>query len=838
MLNLDELCQSKKYLKCISNTGPNNEANNLNKLLQGGFIKSSIITNAKTQKARGVFFLLNQKGKIKSEYDWCVPNHMLFLSGETWGDYSFNFPIFVRPCPTVPRHGFVDSVICNDSVRLNEISLLTHEVEPEAEILITKPIDCHYNAIINGDVITFARDNDGATAGKGCKYFYLGEDVVSPSIQLNDELIQEGEVPFYELVISKDEVVNLVQVRSAPGVPRAKDYVPAKVEIKTIIRAEGDLLDWELKLKGIDATTTIINHTGGSLSSHYAIHAIVNKIPIFTTYLPEVGDIIEPTVEDKELSELDKDNFYKAFVIGFNSCKYILENMKFKPNGPYEYSHILPVMRKVLELSLATLHNFSAIALNRDYELLGLVLGLFLRTTFAVSAGEARYLDSKTNMLTVPFEIQNYLAKLPRERYPAYTHMFKRDAANSIAEISTIYHIFRDLKWNGSFGGAKWANCTLSSIELFNACVNKEITKVVELFNRVINEEHNGGKYLNKVIDVSMFDSAANFPSKFALQQLSGIIDIVYTAWEYGTKHIQEWEESIPAFTTIKISAAKKNFDKYTFTVNDQQYSIISLKCPILGGSSEFYVESCIAIIENSSGVTFKYQVDLPNKVPVSNESAVSFGSSGHLRLFGVPYAWALSNELKIVDKGFLTKALKSLVVAPNQTPYIDNSIPGCECATCNPKPKKPVTIKSKPIPKVGAKTYTISYDNMVNTNSNWYSELTFSDPAVVNIVKGKVDIVANNSSDDEIITNNSFNDEIMTASNDVTESKIDEFKAALDDLASGLNPDMYSYDKDTCEIKKVESDKTEFSKSKSLKKELEKIMIKMKKSGPFPKKK
>ncbi len=519
-------------------------------VISGGFAKVSSF-KAKTQKARGIFFLQDKEAKVKSIYGWRVPKHLLFDAGEEFGEGSFNFPIFVRPCPTVPKHGFVDSIICNNAEELNALSNETFKVEEDAEILVTKPVDSAFNAIINGGVITFAKGNDGATSGKGVQYFYINDDPLSKAINLDPNILLEGEVPFYEMVFSKEGESRLVQVRSAPGTPRAKDFIPHKVEIKKIIKAEGDLLEWEEKMVGIDPLTTVIDHLGGSLSSHYAIHSIINKIPIFTTYSPKVGDVIEPTVESPDINDDDRESFKEAFIAGFNSAPYVYKNMNFKKSQDAR-----PILLGILELSLATLHNFSGLSLSRDYDLLGVVLGLFVRTTFAVSAGEARHSSKKSEFIkSYKFgkKMEKFFKKCSYDREICYNTMFSKKTKKCIEDIEIIYYIFKDLPWTSSYGGRKWASCTESSIKLFNAGARGDIESVVSLFNRVINEEHNGGKYLNKLILISQFDEAANNPSQYALKNLPKIIDTLDTARRYRVEKEEEWRGTFEFFSEIEI---------------------------------------------------------------------------------------------------------------------------------------------------------------------------------------------------------------------------------------------------------------------------------------------
>lgn len=482
--------------------------------LQDNFIDTFQMPN--TQKARGVIFL-EKKQKEFSAINWTINPHLLFDAGEEFTSSSFNYPVFARPCPIVPKHGFVDSKICKDADELNDVSKTTFKVEPEGEILVTKPINATYSAIVCGEIITFGKGNDGATAGKNCNYFYLTDhDYINKTIKLDNTLLLKDEVPFYELVFD-NSTTYVVQVRSAPKVSGVKDFIPSQITPTTILKAEGDLIEWEHLMKKVDKNTTVIDHKGGSLSSHYAIHAVINKIPIFTTKTPIVGTTYEPTAFIDKITDEDRQVFFDNFCAGFILINNFLKRRKDKGED------IMTASGNIVKLALSALHNYTAIYLNKDYKLLGTIVGLFVRATFAVSNGESRFCKGKTGC---PKEID------PGGRAENYQASYSRNVTEAIKRIEVVYYIFKDIYWGGGYGGPKWATCTINSINLYNACVAKDIEKVGELFNTIIHSFHNGGPYLNKIINPSFFDAFSKETSKNTLQMLPLFIDYLETMWD------------------------------------------------------------------------------------------------------------------------------------------------------------------------------------------------------------------------------------------------------------------------------------------------------------------
>jgi len=131
----------------------------------------------RTQKAKGISFL-EQNRTAANAFGFTIPDHYVYdLSSSNYlSKLPPAFPIFVRPCPIVPRHGFVDSRVCINLEQLLTVFEETEKVEPDAEIILVKPVNAIYNAIIANNVITLVSGNDGATSGKNCSFLYLNDN--------------------------------------------------------------------------------------------------------------------------------------------------------------------------------------------------------------------------------------------------------------------------------------------------------------------------------------------------------------------------------------------------------------------------------------------------------------------------------------------------------------------------------------------------------------------------------------------------------------------------------------------------------------------------------------
>lgn len=612
-----------------------------------------IIKNPQTQKARGILFLQNDASASigVSDVNMLINKHIAFKSGTMFTESSFNYPVFARPCPTVPRHGFVDSIVCKNSNELNSVSLETNKVEPDAEILVTKPINSFYNAIVTGGVITFGDGNDGATSGKNVKYFYLNEDPIGPAINLDQSVLLEGEVPFYEIVMGENNVNHgatspyLVQVRSAPGMPASKNFIPKEIKVEKIIKAEGDLIEWEKKVQNIDSSNTIIDHEGGSLASHFSIHAVVNNIAIFTENVPSIGDTVFPNSESSDITDEHRQKFKNAFFHAFSCAGNLLKagSLKYLSSS---------VMSNIVKLGLSSIHNYAAINKHKDYELLGHVMGLFVKSIFSVSMGECRYAASKVN--SIP-KIYKDITNHGKSRSFCYKSMLENDVTKSIYDIHRAFFVFDSLEWNGSYGGEKWANCTRSAIDLYNSCVEGDIVSIVQKFNTVIHESHNGGPYLNKIIDIYDFDMAAKNPSLYAIQNLSNIVDILSFVNNQKGK-VQFYEDdfslidmNLKPFHLIGGGSNNKPKGKnnsFAYTTND--IKIIEFNEITLSGN----LISGIATIDFIDNFRVKLNITAKHKIP--NNTC----QHSHMKLVPVPhwYAYEGDKNIKIISKKSLNK--------------------------------------------------------------------------------------------------------------------------------------------------------------------------------------
>lgn len=220
---------------------------------------------------------------------------------------------FARPCPVVPKHGFVESrPIYPQHIKDMYRKVLKHD--PQGELILMKQLTGEYSGVATESTVAFGLGNDGVTG--------VGNCVVSIPVSYQSLTIP---YPFmagikvrhlYMEVVEHEGTLMLVQLRDGPKPPPAVgDYIPHEMFVeRTIYCNEAGLLEWEGIIKGMielngGTDGLVVMLPGGSLASHWAVHAIANKVAVVTsrTTLP-IGTRIKPCKGAPELTYEDITN--------------------------------------------------------------------------------------------------------------------------------------------------------------------------------------------------------------------------------------------------------------------------------------------------------------------------------------------------------------------------------------------------------------------------------------------------------------------------------------------------------------------------------------------------
>lgn len=388
-----------------------------------------------------------------------------------WNDGTTKFG---RPCPIKPRHGFVDSIPVANKKEALALFRKAKKSDPQAEMILMPLIDAKLNAIWTPGLLSVGVGNDGATSGKGSVAISTaGVLPVKDSTVVDMSAVKAPDVPYFEFVRDA-ETSYCVQLRGGPMVgDLGTDYVPKKMTVKKVVLAQGDLEEWETtaaNLKGQEGV--VVWHPGGTMASHYAVHSVLNHVPITTTIEPKVGETLN---KSKKVMTLDASEVLTGLSLGVEM------------DLPYKDAALLV---------LGAVHNVTAFG-PRESRLLGVGLSLALRLGFAACFGEARH---KTARLI--------------DRKQVYKKAWK-DMGEAVRRFNEARTKFYEGGWRQNFGGPKWAACADATAELWNLVVRfvqskkeEDLEKAIMQLNKVINMAHNGGWWFNKFINARWFDIA------------------------------------------------------------------------------------------------------------------------------------------------------------------------------------------------------------------------------------------------------------------------------------------------------------------------------------------
>lgn len=440
---------------------------------------------SRTQKGRGIEILRQEFGSQALRLLGIVQT---VSEAESLKEYPTKFPMFARPAPSVPRHGYIDS---RSVSTYEEVVSLMKEIladDPKGELLLCRFIKCTHSAIWTPGSLTIGPGHDGATAGKNTVVFPLvGKTANISASALAKAKIGKDSWPFLEVVYAPHGPV-YTQLREGPVMGVMGNFVPVLTEVKRVIHADPTKfqdLGWETEINNAKGEPgVVVWHPGGSLCDHFSIHTFTAKIPIiFDKVSPVVGSILEPTVGTN--IGFDPQALLRGFVAGSKM--------------PLSQSDKSPI-----EASLIALHNTAAMT-GENAKWVGFAAAVLLRFGMAALNGEARHFRDAASGNNKP------------NREAVYVEALKKTLNFHRAHVKRLVNIFRYGRWlSAGFGGPKWACCGAGTIDVFNAitaCANNptedSAAEVIQALNLMVNQAHNGGWWFNKFVSQYSFDMAA-----------------------------------------------------------------------------------------------------------------------------------------------------------------------------------------------------------------------------------------------------------------------------------------------------------------------------------------
>lgn len=524
----------------------------------------------KTQKAKGFAYSYQHKiteGVYGTGYGTASrsdlpPGHARLLPQCAWPD-RLDHPMFARPCPLTPRHGFVESRIVTTLSEAKAVFDEARKEDPQAEMILMEPLSAKWSGVATSKGVSWGWGNDGVTSNTS-RSVAIPTPATSPEHlklanyhrfgQLSHIGIMNGDDIYFELVEHKN-LTRLVQMRAGPPQPTTKNFIPRDTWVEKILHMDSyNLLDWEaIILKHKNARGVVVHLPNTALSSHWAVHAITHGIPVYTEQYLELGRLLkEETLNVAPLAPADYDTI----------ADHILRFSQMDFMGDHRDEHHWRRRSEMITTAFASIH---AMPLwGPEPHLLamrGFAMAASMRFIAAASYGELRHwfgqgpgrhgrkfpcalIGADTAYSFDISQTRDRTAVYEKLLMPASTQvLYKalkcaekgfRAYGWGDGENNTRRHRGDDTTSSSGYGGKNWANVArggrdlASAVDSFLHYPSEALwTRVVSTANIALHTAHNNGHCVNKWVSSNTLNALAlapvmGFMNSFAAETVLG----------------------------------------------------------------------------------------------------------------------------------------------------------------------------------------------------------------------------------------------------------------------------------------------------------------------------
>jgi len=480
----------------------------------------------KTQKVRGVAALVSDHNGFRH-----APHHPLFDKGLALLKTAIVLPyqtdarhlpsMFARPCPSRPRHGFVESSVVTCTKGANLKFQQAKLEDPEAEMLVMAHANGRYSALSVPNMLTLADGFSGCTFGGAMYSVSIPHSPIPSSASL---LAAAGvtNTPYIEYVEHAGMMMP-VQLRDGPAIVGVQqNYIPHDIPPDPVIlTCSHDLITYEQQLSVADPKKSVVFGFGKPLTSHYGAHAISFGIPFITDQalyeqrgcgIKKNTSAIVPARYHQiamRLKQLMKTPLANHARIYDTDSGYATRKLERSVVYALTVAHLCPVWPKYQS-------DLNAITASGLFHFIG---------SFAVALlGELRHLRFTT--------CDGKLVRITT--LPAFNFSDTRDSTFGRAAQIPMYKLVKCLaaaevdfmhsSWSASYGGGQWASAAMSLHTLVSRVYTFIERPNVDTWGALlrdwhtcINEQHNGGYVLNKFTSNKVFNTAAENPTNLIL---------------------------------------------------------------------------------------------------------------------------------------------------------------------------------------------------------------------------------------------------------------------------------------------------------------------------------
>lgn len=529
---------------------------NIKSLGDGGWVPpeeegDSVFTSGTTQKARGVqalknlsylfglLFTVPDSRVVSAKMALDHPEDVMHMMGSMMGGV-----MFVRPCPTRPRHGFVDSRVVKNSFQLATIARETLEADPEGELILMPYLIGTHSAIVTSANVTLGLGNDGATSGRDAVTLPLPtpnlKKFLHEGVKRAD--IHDDEDVYVELVHrATADCWYLTQLRAGPKLNGSIDYVPEDMTVAQVISPDGeDLLAWEQRVRELEPGT-VVYHQGGGLASHFGVHCVINRVPYIVSFEPQAGQEITAT-KGKHWGEEE----FERLALAIKAYEAV----------PLQADDVTS-QREAVAIVLGGLHGLGSLMqsnANESVRAAAMAISLGMRAFSALCLGEARHAGANckgdaASARAVLDELGEYLPAPDDERHGVYAAALDWDYGRLARATAAALTVFERPGWDKSYGGRKWATISRATLTFMEdvrrfvlAPTEGNAQKMLTTFNRIVNLAHNGGFWLNKLISEGFANMLTEVP-------VFGFVN--GTAYQLLREPLKKRELSLPSVRTL-----------------------------------------------------------------------------------------------------------------------------------------------------------------------------------------------------------------------------------------------------------------------------------------------
>lgn len=499
----------------------------------------------RTQKVRGIMSLLSMSPSSSIGEDLNVKfynpiytgtknllENCVILPYDTNIDHLVGRSIFARPCPTRPRHGFIESQTVTSKKAIEQLFVNIKRRDPSGEMILMYKATAKYSSVLTPFSYSVGSNNDGATSGNAVTIPLPNNPILNKS---DLSLAGITETPYVEFVEHHGNL-EPVQLRNGPKpIVADEDFIPYDIpKVENIIYCDTDLIQYEFLIKNAPPNSVVYAPDKG-MTSHYAAHAFANNIPFLTKPIHTYelyGSYLKANVDKDHTTSGDWSKIAEYIQYYLNVPAYILLGSDFTSKS-FCSSIANPVTFSITMGHLSLICNKNN---DKTNQLIAKALTCFIATYIASLLGELRHY--KEHQKQYENAIKQTTESIPpcmylpsKESQESRGGTYRAALRYSVAEMWTrtpsIEVDFMSPIWGHgtSYGGGRWASSTASMQRLQEKLLQFLKTPTRQLFNETIsewhtciNEEHNGGRILSKFICGYVFDLAANYPFKNLIQ--------------------------------------------------------------------------------------------------------------------------------------------------------------------------------------------------------------------------------------------------------------------------------------------------------------------------------